>query len=367
MKELIATSALFFSLALCSVSAQVWSNQEGVYTPRQWKQIVHNSEESFYNTSEAREIADNVLLYQRNTGGWPKNIPIHKPLTERQRAIILQDKLNDSDSTTDNDATIFEMIYLSKMYKHTKDKRYRVAFEKGVNYLLDAQYANGGWPQFWPNPKGYQKHITYNDDSMVQIMHLLRDIRDKAPLYADIATSSMVKKASTAFDKGVQCILDTQIRHNGQLTVWCQQHDCVTLLPAMARSYELPSFVSKESALLVMLLMDIEHPSPEIITSVKGAMSWFEAHKISDTCVKRFINEDDVWDRKVMEEKDADPIWARFYDLETGKAFFCDRDGIKREYLYEIGVERRGGYAWFSESPRFLYPTFEAWRIKYAI
>jgi len=33
----------------------------------------------------------------------------------------------------------------------------------GVDYLLDAQHDDGGWPQFYPIRKGYSEHITYND------------------------------------------------------------------------------------------------------------------------------------------------------------------------------------------------------------
>jgi pectinesterase len=33
----------------------------------------------------------------------------------------------------------------------------------------------------------------------------------------------------------------------------------------------------------------------------------------------------------------AKPIWARFMDLETNEPFFCDRDGIKKKSLDQIG------------------------------
>ena len=52
---------------------------------------------------------------------------------------------------------------------------YREAFERGFDYLLLAQYPNGGWPQFFPLIAGYYTHITYNDDAMAGVLGVLRD------------------------------------------------------------------------------------------------------------------------------------------------------------------------------------------------
>ena len=89
---------------------------------------------------------------------------------------MLANKERRYDSTTDNDATTTQMIYLARLYQATGDVRYRAGFRAGVDYLLSGQYKNGGWPQFWPVQRDYQPHITYNDDAMVNTMVLLRDI-----------------------------------------------------------------------------------------------------------------------------------------------------------------------------------------------
>jgi hypothetical protein len=47
-------------------------------------------------------------------------------------------------------------------------------------------------------------------------------------------------RARQAIDKGVECILKTQVVQEGKLTVWCAQHDERTLAPAKARAYERP-------------------------------------------------------------------------------------------------------------------------------
>lgn len=131
---------------------------------------------AFYKTPEARAIAEQVLLYQRVTGGWPKNINMSRPLSDAERSQVMADKARRDDSTTDNGATTMQMRYLARMYQATKDARYKDAFARAVEYLLSGQYENGGWPQFWPAPQGYQKHITYNDGAMYNTMMLLRRV-----------------------------------------------------------------------------------------------------------------------------------------------------------------------------------------------
>lgn len=204
--------------------------------PKSWKKILRTEDETFFKTEEARRIGDQVLLYQRVTGGWAKNIDIVKPLTDKERQQVVADKTRRDDSTTDNDATNIQMAYLARLYEATKDKKYRDAFRNGVEYLLSGQYANGGWPQFWPEQRDYQIHITYNDDAMVNTMQLLWAVmNNKKPYDSDIVDRAMKARIKKTFYKGVDCILATQIRIDckgkvtrnpkGTLTVWCQQHD----------------------------------------------------------------------------------------------------------------------------------------------
>ena len=76
-------------------SAQVHSQQ--------WKHILRQTDEAFYKTDEARRIGEQLMLYQRVTGGWPKNTNMVSPLTPTQREAVLADKQRTDDSTTDNE------------------------------------------------------------------------------------------------------------------------------------------------------------------------------------------------------------------------------------------------------------------------
>ena len=57
---------LVFILLHLVVTAQV-HNQS-------WKQITESNDENWFASKEAIRVAENVLLYQRIIGGWPKNI-----------------------------------------------------------------------------------------------------------------------------------------------------------------------------------------------------------------------------------------------------------------------------------------------------
>ena len=175
------------------------------------------------------------------------------------------------------------------------------------------------------------------------------------------------KQAQAAVDKGIECILHTQVKQNGKLTVWCAQHDEHTLAPAKARAYELPSLSGAESDNIVLFLMNLPHPSPEIIASIEGAVNWFKQVQINGLKRESFTNDEGQKDYRMIpcqEGEACDPLWARFYTLEDNRPFFCDRDGIKRYDLSEIGHERRNGYSWYNNGGLKVFKKYEQWKKK---
>ncbi|MBG0859257.1 MAG: pectate lyase [Bacteroidales bacterium] len=331
---------------------------------RSWQYVATRMPDDWYGSEESVRIAENVLLYQREFGGWPKNIPIHKTLTEAEKAKINDDKgLNDA--IFDNSATTTEMRFLARMYNKTFNPAYKDSFNRGLRFILDAQFENGGWPMFFPLRKGYYSHITFNDNAIINILRIIRDIKDRNPLFASVTTEENYNRIENAYNKGIEIILKTQIVVNGKPGVWCAQHDEKTLLPAKARSYELPSFSGAESVAIIDFLMDIENPSPEIIRSVQGAVEWLDNHRIRNTRWETFINSDGQKDRRIIFDPQAGDLWARFYDLETSEPFVCDRDGIKKKSLDEIGYERRNGYSWYTDAPKEILDKYPSWKTRW--
>ena len=249
------------------------------------------------------------------------------------------------------------------MYLATHIEKYKDGALDGIRYILKAQYPNGGWPQFWPRPKGYYTHITYNDNAMINVMELLREVYEKKEPYTYVP-DSICDRARAAFDKGVECILKTQVVLNGKPTVWCAQHDEHTLAPAKARAYELPSLSGQESDEIVILLMSLPNPSQEVITCIENAIEWFKASKIEGLKKEFFTNDEGKKDYRMVACTDCPPLWARFYTLENNQPFFSDRDGVKKFNISEIGYERRNGYSWYNSDGLKVFKKYEQWKKK---
>lgn len=310
---------------------------------------------AWFATPEAGKVAANILSYQTESGGWPKNTnTVDEPFPGKRDALR---------PTFDNGATTDELRFLAHCYDATKDATYCDAFAKGLAYILKAQYSNGGWPQYYPPDKGYSHYITFNDGAMVRLLEFLREV-NRFDSFAFVAPADR-KAAGQAFEKGIACILKCQIKADGKLTVWCAQHDDKDFSPRPARAYELASFSGSESVGIVRLLMSLENPTPELIAAVDGAVGWLESAKITGI---RLESQPDSTGGKgtdlvVIPDPQAPPVWARFYDLKTGKPYFCDRDGVPKATIAEIGSERRNGYAWYGDWPRKLLDNeYAAWK-----
>lgn len=333
-----------------------------------WPTFAKNADDAFMGTAEATRVGDNLLFYQHETGGWPKNMRLQDPLTDNVRKKVDEMKKGKRYATIDNKGTTTEIIYLSRLYNATKDKRYLDAVLRGFDYLFKAQYANGGWPQFFPLSKGYYTHITYNDDAMVNVLKVMRDAaKGKAPF--TFLPDSVKAKAQASLDKGVDCILKTQVMQDGRKTVWCAQYDENTLQPADARAFELASLSGQESDDIVLFLMSLSKPSMEIRRCIEDAVAWFKKSKITGIQIEKYTNGDGKKDIRVVpcaqDDAPCDPLWARFYTLDDNRPFFCDRDGVKRYSLDEIGYERRNGYSWYNNDGMDVLKRYEKWRLKY--
>ena len=312
----------------------------------QWSRY-DSKDDSWYRSDDGKRIAENILSFQDEYGCWPKNID-----TATEKAPHPTEKMS---GTFDNYATTGEMRFMARMFNAAQDVRYKAAFIKALDTILKAQYPTGGWPQCYPSGDGYARYITFNDNAMVNLMNLLRDIAEKDDYR--FVEDSRRKAAAKAFDRGIECILKCQVRVNGKLTVWCAQHDEMNYAPRPARSYELISLSGGESAAVLQLLMSLDKPSPPVIQSINAGVDWYRYSKI--------IGLRTTWvDGKfrVVSDPDAPPVWGRFYNIETNRPFFCDRDGIPKDDFNQIDQERSTGYAWYGRWGDDVFRSYEKWR-----
>jgi PelA/Pel-15E family pectate lyase len=324
-----------------------------------------------YRTTDLVAIGDNILLFQKDNGGWPKNYDIFAVLTSAQKDSVTATH-SETNTTYDNGSTYTEIAALAIVYHATHAVKYKIAALKGLDYVLKSQYQNGGWPQFYPLEKGYSRYITFNDGAFEGIIEMLKDILDNKPQY-DFVDNACREKLRAAYDKGLDCVVKTQINDAGKPTAWCQQYDEVTLQPAWARKFEPPSICNRESADLVMFLMRIDHPGQQIIDAIQNAVIWFQASKIYNTREKtipapRMVTSFRVStsDRIVVTDTTAPPIWTRYYELKTHRPLFCNRDSKVVYSLAEVNRERRDGYGWYTYAPQHVLDAYPQWQQKWA-
>jgi len=320
-----------------------------------------------HQPTEIKAIADNILLLQKDNGGWPKNYDPFAILSATQKDSLLAAKA-ETNTTFDNGATYNHIAALSIAWTTFHDDRYSNAAKKGLEFILAAQYNNGGWPQYYPLENNYSRCITFNDGAYEGIMRVLKDIRDNKSQYAFV-DDRLRQRLVAAFDKGLECILKTQIDDAGKPTAWCQQYDEKTLKPAWARKFEPPSICNKESADLVLFLMSLDNPGPAVKTAIDNAVAWFRQSAIANTRIQTIPAERMVTpfrvstsDRIVVADPTAPPIWTRYYELKTHRPLFCNRDSKVVYSLAEVDRERRDGYAWYTYSPQRVLDEYKKWR-----
>jgi len=316
----------------------------------------------------ADKIADNMLLLQTASGGWSKQykgvaVDYNRTFTAAEIAELQQPGRKD-DATIDNKATTYEIGYLSTLYKTEKNAKYVAAAKRGVDYLLTAQYANGGWPQFYPDLSSYHHQITYNDDAMVRVLNLLQDISEGKGDTGALLRASHGARARQAVTKGLECVLATQVKIGGTLTIWGAQYDEVTLKPAKARAYELASLASSESVSIVRFLMRQPTPSAQIKASVEAAARWLDTHRMRDLATKKIDDPtQETGQDVILIAQPGASLWARFYDLQNQRPLYANRDGKALTEYMQVPNERRVGYAWHGTWPdKLLKDDIPKWR-----
>ena len=290
-------------------------------------------------------IAEKMLIYQLSNGAWPKQlhdksvVKYELPLTDELREKIKATSY--LHATIDNAATSREINALVLAYKNTGNPSYLKAAEKGIDYLLKAQYANGGWPQYYPDKSSYRAEITYNDNAMINALTIMLNIAYKTNGF-DAVDAKYIPKAEDAVKRGIACVLKTQVTQNGKKTIWAAQYDENKLIPAKARAFEPASLSTGESVGIVRFLMKLKKPSEEVKNAIKNAVEWFEKTKIIGFKYDKIAEND----KGLVAAPDA-LTWARFYDLEKNKPIFGDRDNSIKERIEDVSRERRYGYAWY--------------------
>ena len=341
------------------------------YKIRQRDQVIAPLlQQSTYPAEQFAAIADNILLFQRANGGWPKNYDMLAVLTPEQRAAVAASRER-ADATFDNYNIYSQVAYLAQANRLQPHPEWADACLRGLDFMLDAQLSCGGFPQTAPHPQGFAAYITLNDGVTVGVLNVLSDIVQRHEQW-EFLDDARRQRARAALDRGLECLLRCQIRTAGKLTGWCQQHHPETYLPAPARSFELASLCPQETTGVVRLLMRQTQPTAEMIAAVEAASAWLDSSQLHGIRVVKvpappaqFEFHDTDVDVQVVADPQAPPIWARHYELETLRPVFSGRDSVPRYSLAEIERERRTGTPWYGSWPsKLLAQELPRWRAR---
>jgi len=308
---------------------------------------------AWFASDSARRMADIILSFQAPNGGWSKHVDFAEHERQPGESYFSETERWSWISTIDNSSTTEELHFLALADQAHHDERFIRSFKRGVKYLLASQYPNGCWPQVWPLEGSYHDAATFNDDASVNAASLLQEVVDGRYLYVE---SADIARSRAAVDKAINCFVRSQTRVNGKLAVWGQQHDPISLEPTSARSYELTSLTAQESATILRFLMRIKSPNPQVVAAVHSAADWFKANELFGFTY--------TFDGGRKEAPGAGPVWARMYEIETGKPIFSDRNGIKL-YNWDQLKDRRQGYGWYTYTPIAALRQYASWALKH--
>ncbi|WP_293957269.1 MULTISPECIES: pectate lyase [unclassified Sphingobacterium] len=315
-------------------------------------------------------LAEKMLVYQLTNGAWPKQladksvVDYKLPLTKELLQKIKKTDINHA--TLDNGATTREINGLINAFTETNNDIYLKAAEKGISYLLSAQYENGGFPQYYPNKSLYRAEITYNDNAMINALTVLYHVANKRPGF-DAVNPTFISKAQHAVARGIACILKTQVIQEGERTIWAAQYDEQTLIPAQARKFEPPSLSTSESVAIIRFLM-LQPLTPEIKQAIEQAINWFQRNDIEGYRFDHVKNKLTGKSERKLIADSSSTIWARFYHLKDNRPLFGDRDNTVKYRFDEVSEERRNGYAWFGNWPeKLIQKDYPKWKKQHHI
>ena len=219
------------------------------------------------------------------------------------------------DAGTSEAAQFFLRLYLSE-----REQRFQEPLQRALDFVLDSQYENGGWPQRFPfvddtpalhGQPNYTRHITFNDDVAA------RNIRFLLTVWQTLGDS----RAADAVKRAMNIFLDT-LQPPPQAG-WGFQHDAVTLQPAPARSYEPLSLSPQTTAQNIGMLLDFYEwtAEPRFLARVPEAIDWLESVRL------------DASDIQIPGRE-----FPTYVEIGTNRPLYCHRRGsnvVNGEYYHD--------------------------------
>jgi PelA/Pel-15E family pectate lyase len=235
----------------------------------------------------AKKAANALIAGQHQSGGWHYMIDFDRVGTQEwydkvasQQAQGMEEwRYNFLNCTFDDGATTEPIMFLLRLYMKTLDPAYKLALDKALNFILEAQYPNGGWPQRYPmdderTPGGFPKYPVYYtlNDGVLQ-----DNVSTLLEAYEAFGDERYLESAK----KGGDFLMIAQ--GPKEQAGWAEQYD-MNLKPAWARTHEPPGFMPRETLESIYTLerLFLFTGDRRFLRPVEDAFDWLEKVKLEE-------------------------------------------------------------------------------------
>jgi PelA/Pel-15E family pectate lyase len=180
-------------------------------------------------------------------------------------------------ATFDDSSSSDACRYLLRFYLEKRDATAKAALDRAIDFVLRAQYPNGGWPQRFPRTDefhhdglpDYTGYITFNDDVTGGNVDLLIEC------YQALGDTRLLDPIR----RGMDVFLATQ--GPASQPAWSLQHS-TDLKPAGARTYEPPSYATHTTAANIRYLLKFYRLTgdPKYLARIPEALAWLDAVRL---------------------------------------------------------------------------------------
>ena len=244
-----------------------------------------------YYYGAATQAAEALIAGQTPEGGWHYFIDFAGEAATRhwydtigRNAWRLEEFQHYWGNATFDDAGTSEaMQFLLRLYLEKRDARFKPALDRAIGFVLNSQYAVGGWPQRYPprNPyvhggkPDYTGYITFNDDVAGE------NIKFLTMVYQTLGD----RRALEAIGRAMNVYLVTQ--QPAPQAGWGLQYT-LDLKPTGARSYEPTALVTHTTAANVEQLLSFYRLTGDakFLARVPEALDWLDSVRLPADRVK---------------------------------------------------------------------------------
>ncbi|MFC1607178.1 pectate lyase, partial [Candidatus Latescibacterota bacterium] len=277
-----------------------------------------------YYLENTKKAANALIWGQHPSGGWHYFIDFdmtgvrqwYKDVASKFKWGMQEYRHFYGNCSFDDDATQAPTRFLLKLYMATLDPAYRAPLIKALDFFLESQYPNGGWPQRYPlryehvqdGHPDYTSHYTFNDNVMISNIRVLYSAWEQLgnEAYLDAAI------------KGMDFYIISQ--GSEDQAGWSDQHG-MDLKPAWGRTHEPKAYMTamtlkniRELQSFYLMTGDRRYLAP-----IPKAIAWFE---------NSALEVDDDGRHKV----------AAYYEVGTNKPFYMHNSEMVDEHGYGIHI-----------------------------